>query len=280
MPRACEEDSVGSRCLPCFSHLDANGRTDYRSRMLRPSTIARALATCVLLSTFSVLAAPGGDKAEHNATVAILYFDYAGHDLALEALKKGLAQMLISDLTTFEPVRIVEREQLQAVLDEQKLAQTGKTDAVTAARIGKLLGARYLVLGNYFDALGSFRVDARLVDVETGQVLKSIGANGKADDFLTLEQTLVEGLRQAIAKLPAGPSGPGGGRRSPPGASNRRTSPSLPRQLKTETALVYGRALVAMDEGDRTKARTLFRKVLSAQPDFELAQRDLNKLVQ
>jgi hypothetical protein len=35
-----------------------------------------------------------------------------------------------------------------------------------------------------------------------------------------------------------------------------------------------------MDDGDRRTARTLFKKVLSAQPDFELAQRDLNRLVQ
>src|SRR4029077_14015275 len=93
---------------------------------------------------------------------------------------KGVAQMLISDLAAIDTIRVVERERLQAVLDEQKLGHGGKIDSRTAARIGKLLGARYLVLGTYFDAMGAFRADARLVNVETCQIVKSIGANGKA----------------------------------------------------------------------------------------------------
>ena len=217
-------------------------------------------------------AAPNADHSSHSTTLAVLYFDYGGNDASLAALRKGLAQMLISDLSAVDDLRVVERDRLQAILEEQKLAQTGRTDPATAARIGKLLGARYLVLGSYFDVLKAFRVDARLVDVETGQIVKSVGAAGKPDDFLDLEQQLAEGLKQALHGVATGPA------RSD--APTRRSSPTPPKQLKTETAVMYGRALVAMDDGDRKGAKTLFKKVLSAQPDFELAQRDLNRLVQ
>jgi TolB-like protein len=261
--------------------------------MVRGGVVARVLAMGLLLRSLTAPAAPATGPATRAAspprppTLAVLYFDYSGHDLSLEALRKGLAQMLISDLAAVDTLRIVERERLQAVLEEQKLARSGKLDAGTAGRIGKLLGARYLVLGSYFDVLGAFRVDARLVDVETGEVVKSVGANGKADDFLGLEQTLAEGLRQAAGTLtPA----PGAGGRASAGAgartlavagdADRRGALKSPRQLKTETALVYGRALVALDDGDRKTAQALFRKVLSAQPDFALAQRDLDKLMQ
>src|SRR5678815_3163622 len=118
-------------------------------------------------------------------------------------MRKGLAQMLISDLSAADVIRVVERERLEAVLAEQKLASSGKIDAKTAARVGKLLGAKYLVLGSYFDVMKSLRVDARLVDVETGQIVQSIGANGKADDFLGLEQQLAAGLRDAAARVAA-----------------------------------------------------------------------------
>jgi TolB-like protein len=219
-------------------------------------------------------AAPNADHPARGTTLAVLYFDYGGKDASLEALRKGLAEMLISDLSAVDELRVVERDRLQAVLDEQKLAKAGKTDPATAARIGKLLGARYLVLGSYFDVMKAFRVDARLVDVETGQIVKSVGASGKPDDFLGLEQQLAEGLKQAlhgVATMPAKADAP---------TPARRGSANPPKQLKTETAVMYGRALVAMDDGDRRTARTLFKKVLSAQPDFELAQRDLNRLVQ
>ena len=42
----------------------------------------------------------------------------------------------------------------------------------------------------------------------------------------------------------------------------------------------FGRALLAYDAGDKPTARKLFKNVLQAQPDFELAQRDLDRLIQ
>ncbi len=139
-----------------------------------------------------------------TTTIGVLYFDYAGKNAELAPLSKGLALMVISVRAAVDRVRVVVRQRLQAVLDEQKLGESwkksGKVDSRTAARIGKLLGARYLVLGTFFDAMGAFRADARLVDVETGQIVKSIGANGKAEDFIGLEQTLADGLCKAAAR--------------------------------------------------------------------------------
>lgn len=214
-------------------------------------------------------AASGGANAP---TVAVLYFDYSGKNEALLPLQKGLAQMLITDLSSDESLRVVERERLQAILDEHKLATSGKLDSKTAARIGKLLGARHLVLGSYFDVATSLRVDARLVDVETGAIVKSIGAQGKADEFLELEQKLAEGLRAACATLVSDKA-------AAPRPAGRAT-PKPPKHLKTETAVAYGRALLAYDAGDKPAARKLFKNVLQAQPDFELAQRDLDRLIQ
>jgi TolB-like protein len=241
--------------------------------------------------------APHAAPANAGTTIGVLYFDYAGKNAELAPLSKGLAQMLISDLAAVDTVRVVERERLQAVLDEQKLGESwkkaGKIDGRTAARIGKLLGARYLVLGTYFDAMGAFRADARLVDVETGQIVKSIGANGKAEDFMGLEQMLANGLCKAAAQLPpprdslndasehvehkdSEHRGGEHGVARPPA----HRIPKPPRGLKASTAVTYGKALAAADAGDRKQAQSLFKSVLADQPDFELAQRDLDKLIQ
>jgi TolB-like protein len=200
-----------------------------------------------------------GKPREATTTLAVLYFDYAGRDPGLEALSKGLAQMLISDLASAEVARVVERDRLQALLTEQKLAQSGKFDPATAARVGKLLGARYLVMGSYFDLLGALRADARLVNVESGQIVKAVGATGPPGDFLGMEQTLVKGLLEAVKALPRPGPAPG------PGGDGPR-APKPPRRLMTKTAVAYGRALLT--------------DVLADQPDFALARRDLDNLVQ
>ena len=71
-------------------------------------------------------------------------------------LKKGLAQMLISDLAGSDAVRIVERDRLAGdPRRAQARAVSAKIDPASAAQVGKLLGARYMVLGGYFDLGGT-----------------------------------------------------------------------------------------------------------------------------
>ena len=92
-----------------------------------------------------------------DSRVAVLYFENQGNP-ELEPLKVGLAQMLISDLTGTPGVAMVERTQLQAILNELELGHSGKVDPETAARVGKLLGAEYMVLGTYFEMMGTLRL--------------------------------------------------------------------------------------------------------------------------
>src|SRR5215467_13039256 len=113
-------------------------------------------------------------RADQRPTVAVLYFDYSGKSADMSVLRKGLAQMLISDLSTLDGVKLVERDRLEEILAELKLGQSGKIDPASAAKVGKLLGARYMVLGGYFDLMETLRADARVVEVETGKVVQSV----------------------------------------------------------------------------------------------------------
>lgn len=214
--------------------------------------------------------------AASKPTVAVLYFDYQGESAEMRLLKKGLAQMLISDLSGLEPVQIVERDRLQEVLEELELTRSDKFDPETAGRIGKLLGARYLVLGGYFEVLGTLRVDARVVETETGRVIRSTGASGRPDEFLALEQRLAEGLQGILQGLPTASAEPA----TAPGTAPARQSPvPRPRRLTTRTALSYSRALEAKDRKDVETAKRELTQVVKEQPDFLLASAELARLM-
>jgi curli biogenesis system outer membrane secretion channel CsgG len=224
----------------------------------------RWLFPSVLLFAGLVRSAAAADPP----TVAVLYFDYEGKDADLGPLRKGLAQMLISDLLGTPTIRVVERDRLQEVISELKLQATNKIDQTTAVKAGKLLGARYLVLGGYFDVMKTFRADARVVEVETGKVLFSAGATGKPEDFLSLEQKLAGDLGGYFAtNLP------------PPKMVTKRQPPKPPAALKAATLVEYGKALDAIDSGDKKAAKESLEKVVKDQPDFQLAQLDLDKLM-
>jgi TolB-like protein len=233
----------------------------------------------VTAAALNASAAPAAPERP-RATVAILYFDYQGSTESMWALQKGLAQMLISDLAGLEGWQFVERDRLEALLAEHKLGREGKLDPATAARIGKLLGARYMVLGGYFDMMGALRVDARLVEVETGRVLGSTGTTGGVGDFLFVEQKISYDLGRLLAERTAearawnpNPTAGAPPRRSPP-----RAKP--PARLKTDTAVKYGKALDMLDKGDRAGARAQLQQVKTDQPDFQLASLDLDRLMQ
>jgi len=243
---------------------------------LAVSFLVATLLSVAALASPALAAKPKVDK---TPTLAILYFDYSGKTEGMDMLRKGLAQMLISDLSDLDGVRIVERDRLQDVINELELNKTTKIDKQTAARIGKLLGAKYLVLGGYFDLMGTLRVDARVVETETGKVVRSFGAAGKPDEFIVLESKLSDDLRKllvsdALEGFKARP-------RTRTGSTTHRPAPKKkPKKLKTETAIKYGKALDARDRGDKEEAKKELEGVLAESPDFTLAAADLDSLIQ
>lgn len=221
--------------------------------------------------TLLVPAASLGAAGKPRPTVAILYFDYQGKTEGMTVLRKGLAQMLITDLSSNEAFQIVERDRLEELLAEQKLGLEGKLDSATAAKVGKLLGARYVVLGGYFDFAQALRIDARLVEVETGKILGSAGTTGSPGDCLGVEQKIATDLGRLLSEKtsPADPT-------ALPVKRPPRVQP--PSRLPTDTARRYSEALDDADKGRKEAAKAKLEKILMDQPDFVLASVDLDRL--
>ncbi|MBW7887111.1 MAG: tetratricopeptide repeat protein [Bacteroidetes bacterium] len=148
-------------------------------------------------------------------TVAILYFENKGNNKDLDPLEKGLAEMIITDLSKVKALRIVERVRLQKLIEEMNLSQSDLVDQKTAPRLGKLLGAYRLVKGSYFDmAKDKVRIDALVAQTKTGSLDATANISGSTKDFFRLEKELVFNIlkelniaisddeREAILEIP------------------------------------------------------------------------------
>lgn len=218
--------------------------------------------------------------------VAVLYFQNQGN-AALEPLKVGLAQMLVTDLKTDSELPIIERAELQAVLDELKLGHEGMTDPASAAHIGKLVGAEYFVMGTYFELFGTLRIDARVVEVETGRIVFAYGTNSPTSAFLTMEKDVAGELRKKLdtLQLPKSGSRSTTGTRSvevasvgvaaPPAASTTVTT----ERRTIDAAVAYSEGLIHLDQKDLTRARESFEKAVAADPQLEAAKAELSHMV-
>src|SRR5690606_23937667 len=105
----------------------------------------------------------------------------------LAPLSKGIADLLIIELAQNPGIRMVERENIQKLLDEQNLARDGRVDDATAARIGKLLGAKHMVTGSFItDRSGTMVITLKSIDSETGRIEWTHMDRDKTDNFLAL----------------------------------------------------------------------------------------------
>lgn len=202
--------------------------------------------------------------------IAVIYFDNGSDNKELTRLRKGLADMLISDLTKIKMLNVIERARLEEILKEQKLNNSTEFDASTATKVGKLLGVEYILTGSFFELMGSLRIDARIIDVETGKIVKSDGVDGGTPTFFDLEKKLVVKIASGLnVDMDVADKG----------VSAKETSGTKTKgALSYETSLMYSDGLELMDKGESSKAIETFKKVLEKNPDFLPAQQALNKL--
>ena len=140
--------------------------------MSRPKAgpLLSALAAVCLLAAACATAPHGVPR---DASIAVWDLD----DLALASgaqldLGEPLAAQVIQAIQG-KGYAVVERQRLLAVLEELRLGSSALADESTRLRVGRLSGARFMVFGGYQVAGGQTRIDLRLVDVETGKVVRA-----------------------------------------------------------------------------------------------------------
>jgi TolB-like protein len=218
------------------------------------------------------LAAPQAVLAQSQDTrpgIAVMTFDNGGSNgpdrEAMDGLQVGLQQQVLTELAQNTQLRIVDRGRLKDIMAEQDLGASGRVDPSTAAKIGKLVGARYMVFGSFMDWNGEMSLTARIIDTETSEMVKTVRAQDKDANLYALVVKLADEVTQGV-NLPA----------LPRQALEQRES----RKVPTEALTLYSRALLYQDRGDTDKAADLFTKALAVFPEYTEAQESLRQLKQ
>jgi curli biogenesis system outer membrane secretion channel CsgG len=94
-----------------------------------------------------------------------------------------LSGQIIETLKKRGDYAVVERKRLLLALEELRLGTTALADESTRLRLGKLVGARWMVFGAYLVAGSQMRLDLRLVEVETGKVKKAVEKTSSSRDL-------------------------------------------------------------------------------------------------
>jgi curli biogenesis system outer membrane secretion channel CsgG len=93
---------------------------------------------------------------------------------------------------------LVERERLLAVLQELSLGSSELAAESTGLRIGRIVGARLMLFGAYQAVASQMRVDLRLVEVETGKVVRTAQKTAPTGDWPHMMQVAAEAARELL----------------------------------------------------------------------------------
>jgi len=253
------------------------------------SVAAVAMAMACVSSTAVAQSAP---------VVTVLAFDNGAFGPGAkdyDGIGKGLMDVLITDLASNTKVRVVDRDRVQAILDEQKLNASGSVDGTTAVRVGKLLGACYSIYGSFMrdQKTGANVITVHTTSNETGQIQNAQKITSNGDDIMGLiaqasakfistmdvkacsggmsrsasAAPAQQGTKSATASAPAS--------EAPVTYSKPMTKPEVDKlhavKLDARTMLLYSRALDAKDHNDKTKAVELLKQVVAKAPTFDPA---------
>jgi TolB-like protein len=141
--------------------------------------------------------------------VSVMPFSTTGTtDPALDAMKLGLPEVLVTAFAGTKNVQLIERGQIDVDIKEIDFAQTKYVDPATRAQLGRIVGAEVAVLGAWQLSPGPagkepLRFTARFVDVETGEVLAAAKVDGTRADVFGLQDALAEQARATLTQVVA-----------------------------------------------------------------------------
>ena len=139
-----------------------------------------------------------------NIKVAILDFENTSGIAKYDGLGKAMSSMLITDIeANVSPKRLqlVERSQIQKILKEQNFQATSAVDKTSSVKAGKLLGVKYLLVGDIYILNDVLVINARLTDTETGDIKFSKKQEGKLVGWLKLKTNIANEIASKL-KLP------------------------------------------------------------------------------
>jgi tetratricopeptide (TPR) repeat protein len=181
-------------------------------------------------------------------------------DPAYQALSVGLAHMLTTDLALLRRFPLVERVELNALLQEMEVPAE-LIDPATAARAGRLMGASRMVMGTVsIPSEQDLRLGGNIV-LDNGELIEALTAEGDLDALLSLEKEyalrIAESLGYSLSE-----------------AERQRILENRPGSLAA--FLAFSRGLFSEDLGDFEAASGYYRDAVRLDPQYGEARERLS----
>jgi eukaryotic-like serine/threonine-protein kinase len=132
-------------------------------------------------------------------SVAVVSFANITKSSEDDWLGTGIAETVTADLKGIEGLTVIARERIAEVLRRPG----DGADEEAATRVGRQVGARLVVSGGYQRLGDMVRVTARVTEVETGAVTRTVKLDGRMSGIFELQDRIVAELSSGLRPSPA-----------------------------------------------------------------------------
>ena len=160
---------------------------EYGMRYCTTGQIIAALMVCYI-SQLNIV------YGQQDQSLAVL--DMVGIGIS-EIEAASLTNRLRSEVVNSSTITVVERSQMAQILEEQDFQLTGCISNECAVEIGQLIGAQQMLAGSFGKLGTAYTIDMRIIDVETGRILKTTSYDIEG----SINRLLTEGLEEAIRRI-------------------------------------------------------------------------------
>jgi len=129
-----------------------------------------------------------------DITIAVLEFEGKG---VSQSETSTLTDRLRDEIFKTGVYNVLERGLMDDVLKEQGFQQSGCVTSECAVEVGNMLGVQQMIGGSIGKVGNMYTVSARIIDVGTGEVLKS----ANYDLIGEIEELLMNGMNQVASEL-------------------------------------------------------------------------------
>jgi serine/threonine protein kinase/Flp pilus assembly protein TadD len=171
--------------------LDVNNRT---ASVGQPTTEHQA--TVLLTEKQSSQSSELMPKLEN--AVAVMTFSNITGEPKDEWIGSGIAETVTSDLKKVRGLSVIGRERTFEVLKDLGTGQLSDFDESVAIDVGRRLAASWILGGGYQRIGEMIRITARVIDVNTGEVVRTVKIDGNINEIFTLQDKIVYELSQGL----------------------------------------------------------------------------------
>ena len=188
-------------------------------------------------------------------TMAIIDFKNRSvdHKTQYDPMEQGFADLMINRLNNSTNLKVIERERINWILDEIKLQN--QYDMEGAVRLGKQLGVQTVLLGSFIIMGDQIWLGARLVKVETSEILLTDEVKGDLDEFFDLVDQLGKKIADKINVT-----------------LKEETPQDISQAPSLDAIMAYSVGLSYLEKEDYKSAYEKFEEALKIDPNYEKAK--------